>query len=145
MPNYQNGKIYKLHSYQTDKIYIGSTIQPLCRRFSLHKFEFKINKNNSANQILKYDDVMITLIELYPVNLKIELHKRERYHIENNNCVNKQIPTRSKQEYRETNKYMRNAYNEKYKKDGRYKEVKAKYKKHVRSHFGILCKSYGIF
>ena len=38
MPNYQNGKIYKIHSYQTDDIYIGSTTNTLSRRFSEHKY-----------------------------------------------------------------------------------------------------------
>jgi hypothetical protein len=145
MSKYQNGKIYKIHSYQTDNIYIGSTTDTLSRRFSGHKYAFKNNRNNSSSEILKYDDAMITLIELYPVNLKIELHKRERYHIENHNCINKFLPTRSKQEYREKNKHIRNTYNEKYKKDRRYKEANGKYKTHVRSHFGIICKSYGIF
>ena len=37
MPNYQNGKIYKLVSPHTDEIYIGSTVARLCKRFGNHK------------------------------------------------------------------------------------------------------------
>ena len=110
MPNYQNGKIYKIHSYQTDKIYIGSTTQPLCKRFTNHKTDLKKNTTVTSKEILKYDDVMITLIETYQCNDKNELEKRERYHIENNNCVNKQIPTRTGKEYRDSNKDMLKQY-----------------------------------
>ena len=141
MNKYQNGKIYKITSKQTDDVYIGSTIQSLNDRFACHKFEFKTS-NNSANHILKYDDVIITLIELYPVNSKLELHQRERYHIEKNDCVNKFIPTRSKKEYREATKYKRPVYREKYRADGRYKEKEKRYKKFKRSEFGQLCKMF---
>ena len=34
----------------------------------------------------------------------MELHKRERYYIENNECVNIRIPTRTKKEYQLENK-----------------------------------------
>jgi hypothetical protein len=37
MPDYKNGKIYKLWSPEGDEIYIGSTIQPLYARLSAHK------------------------------------------------------------------------------------------------------------
>ena len=35
----------------------------------------------------------------FPCNTKLELEKRERYYIENFECVNKSIPTRTKKEY----------------------------------------------
>jgi len=193
MANYQDGKIYKIHSFQTDKIYIGSTTQLLCRRFSNHKTTFKRELSViTAKEILKYEDVMITLIENYPCNNKNELEKRERYYIENNNCVNKTIPTRTSKEYRDSNKdrleqyrinriEIRRQYNKQYRKDNKqnikeytkqynkqynkdnkqnikvhnkqyYKDNKDTiiqkqkiYDKHRRSHFGIICKSYGIF
>jgi predicted GIY-YIG superfamily endonuclease len=37
MPNYDNGKIYKLWIHETDDIYIGSTIQNLSQRLASHK------------------------------------------------------------------------------------------------------------
>ena len=37
MPNYQNGKIYKLVCDDPEKIYIGSTTQRLSARLSSHK------------------------------------------------------------------------------------------------------------
>jgi CDGSH-type Zn-finger protein len=44
---------------------------------------------------------IITLVESYPCQSKEELLKRERYYIENNDCVNKQIPGQQRQEYYE--------------------------------------------
>ena len=35
----------------------------------------------------------------YPCDSKDQLHKRERFLIDSNDCVNKVIPTRSKSEY----------------------------------------------
>jgi predicted GIY-YIG superfamily endonuclease len=40
MPNYQNGKIYKICSSLTDKIYIGSTTNYLVRRMSDHRSKY---------------------------------------------------------------------------------------------------------
>ncbi len=46
MPNYQNGKIYKIWSPQgtEDEIYFGSTCDELYKRKSHHK-----NKDNKCN------------------------------------------------------------------------------------------------
>jgi hypothetical protein len=41
MSKYSEGKIYKLTSSQTDKVYIGSTIRSLNVRFSNHKSHYK--------------------------------------------------------------------------------------------------------
>jgi hypothetical protein len=58
----------------------------------------------SAFQVLENEDYDIILEEKYPCNSKEELHKRERYYIDNNLCVNKYIPTRTNQEYRKEKK-----------------------------------------
>lgn len=89
MPNYQNGKIYKITSSQTDLIYIGSTVEKLNLRFAHHKHQFKKNINGTkSKEILKYDDAKIELIESYPCNSKEDLFKREREYIKSLNCVN---------------------------------------------------------
>ena len=105
MPDYKKGKIYAIKSYQTDKLYIGSTTQLLSARLGKHKTDCKDNKGTSKN-ILQYDDAYIVLIENCPCNNKEELGKRERYYIEQNikNCVNVRLPTRKQKEYKETNK-----------------------------------------
>ena len=81
---FQNGKIYTIRSFQTDKYYIGSTNhKTLSQRLSKHKSNYKdwLKDKDSCYvtsfEILKYDDYYIELLELYPCNLKAELHKRE--------------------------------------------------------------------
>jgi hypothetical protein len=101
---YSRGKIYKITSSQTDKIYIGSTINPLHRRLIYHHCNIKRGSGVNSKAILKYDDAVIILIEDYPCKSKNELHRRERYHIENSeNVINKIIPTRTKKEWKQIN------------------------------------------
>jgi transcription-repair coupling factor (superfamily II helicase) len=56
---------------------------------------FKIIENNN------YD---IILVEEFPCQNKDQLHARERFFIENTECVNKYIPTRTPKEYYEDHK-----------------------------------------
>jgi len=99
--NYQNGKIYKLVSNNTDKIYIGSTCSSLSKRLNQHKREYKCSENGNrkylskSKDVLCFGDVDIILLENSACNNKNELHARERYFIENNVCVNKCIPNRN--------------------------------------------------
>jgi len=109
---YQNGKIYCIRSPSTDKIYIGSTIEPyLSNRFGGHKRDFKHflngNKNNiSSFELIKLGDAYIELLESFPCNSKLELHKREGELIREHRdmCVNKVIAGRSKKEWKIDNK-----------------------------------------
>ena len=105
---FQNGKIYTIRSFQTDKYYIGSTNQKtLSQRLSKHKSNYKFwLRNNDMDyttsfEILKYDDYYIELLELYPCNLKAELHKREGelIRLHKDSLVNKYIPCRTLKEY----------------------------------------------
>ena len=96
MNKYQNGKIYKLVSSQTDKIYIGSTTLSLKKRFAEHKYTSNVC---SSKLITCYDDVDIKLLEEYPCNNRKELFKKEGFYIRNNKCVNKQILGRTQKEY----------------------------------------------
>jgi hypothetical protein len=109
MPDYSKGKIYCIKSYQTDKVYYGSTCEDLNIRFNGHKCDSNI-KTLTSSQILQYTDAYIELVEEFPCNTKAELHNRERYYIENNPCVNKNIPGRTDKEYYEANKEKRKEY-----------------------------------
>ena len=112
MVNYQEGKIYKIVDKTNNNIYIGSTAEKyLSRRLQHHIANYKIyidpNKKKcytTSFEIIKNNDFEILLLETYPCNNKYELEQRERYYIENNNCINKNIPTRTKKEYHENNK-----------------------------------------
>ena len=106
MVNYQNGKIYKITSKQTDKCYIGSTTQELYVRLLQHKRDYKqyILKKRcyiTSYEIVKFDDAKIYLIESYPCNTNAELITREQIIIsETKTCVNKVI-------FKNTNKKSR--------------------------------------
>ena len=96
---YQNGKIYKIISSQTDKIYVGSTCETLRRRFNRHK-----NRQShyiSSNEIIKYEDAKIILLEDYSCDNKRELEEKEREYIllYKNICVNMIIPAGNRAEY----------------------------------------------
>ncbi len=106
---YQRGQIYAIRSHQTDLIYIGSTIEPLHKRFYNHK-----KKSNlcSSREIIQYNDAYIELIENYPCNSKKELCRKEGEHIRNTNCVNKFIAGRTKNEYYIDTKDRKKEYSE---------------------------------
>jgi hypothetical protein len=105
-PNkYHGGKIYALRSPSTDKIYIGSTIQPLFKRKHEHK-----NKKN--NDISKLDDFYIELLEDFKCENIEQLNKREGelIRLHNDKCCNKKIAGRTKKEYREEVNYNKTYY-----------------------------------
>lgn len=92
MPKYQNGKVYSIRSRSNvDLVYVGSTIQPLSKRFGEHKH--KSNKT-SSKQIIDIGDAYIELIENYSCNSKEELCKREGEIMRSIECVNKNIAGR---------------------------------------------------
>jgi hypothetical protein len=106
MVNYQNGKIYKICSDNTDKVYIGSTcVKYLSQRLQAHLEKYKeyinlnrYNQKYSSFEILECGDYRIELIENHPCNSKDELHKREGYFIKELNSVNKNIAGRKRQQ-----------------------------------------------
>ncbi len=105
MINYETSKIYKIVCNKTNKIYIGSTTKKyLSSRLSGHKYSFENNLQVKSSEIIKNGDYNILLIENYPCNSKDELRARERFYIENNECVNRLKPGRTKKEYYQDNK-----------------------------------------
>ena len=111
MNKYQNGKIYKLINIEGTLTYIGSTTQSLAKRKANHHSNYKNWINGTYHFVSSYkifdddeDGCQIVLLEAFPCETKEELEKRERYYIENNECVNKVRPTRTQKEYYEDNK-----------------------------------------
>ena len=96
MPDYSKSKIYKIICSETQQIYIGSTTQPLSKRLSQHKKGSTTAKN--------FIEPKIYLVETVCCDTKEELHARERYYIENIECVNLMIPGRTYNEWIEKNK-----------------------------------------
>lgn len=98
MPNYANGKIYKIKSENTDKVYIGSTTKKSVNdRYSQHKWAFNQYKNGlenecnySSRKILEYGEASVELLEEYPCDNVYQLKKREYHYIDNTpNVINK--------------------------------------------------------
>jgi hypothetical protein len=77
MNKYAEGKIYAIMSYQTNKIYIGSTCSSLNTRFSNHKYS-----SLSSKEITQYDDAYIQIIRVYPCNTRSDLERMEGYYQE---------------------------------------------------------------
>jgi hypothetical protein len=104
MPDYSKGQVYKIVSNINDDVYIGSTCDGLKRRLAnhvrLYKSYLKGGKRSSCSSysIIEKGDYEIVLIEDYPCETKKHLEQRERYWIENTNCINKIVPTRTTKE-----------------------------------------------
>ena len=133
MPNYQNGKIYKLWSPEGDDIYIGATTQKLYARFYEHK-----TKNNCSSRLLfqKYNDVRIELIENFSCDNKEQLTKREGEYKRNTNCINKNVAGITNKEYckewYENNKDKIKEYRKEYRKEY-YENNKEKIKEYYEN------------
>jgi hypothetical protein len=120
-------KIYKLICNKSNLVYIGSTKQKLDYRLKDHIrcynkwLENNDNPYYTSFEIIKSNDYKIELVEEIDSDDKEELHKKERYYIENNICVNKTIPTRTDKEYREENKDKIKQINIDYRKNNKEK------------------------
>ena len=106
--DYNNGKIYKIVSNNTNRQYIGSTCQKLNTRLSNHKNMNKLYKNGKTTHCYSFDVIddgnyKIELIEKYPCKSKKELTNREAYYILKLKCVNKQIPNRTYKQWYDDN------------------------------------------
>ena len=107
---YKNGKIYTIRYKNDDSlIYVGSTIQPLYKRW----FEHKSRSKNKEKQILplykKFNETDINdwYIELHedcPCQRKEELNKREGEIIREIGTLNKNIAGRTEKEHYQDNR-----------------------------------------
>ena len=106
MNKYNDSKIYKIVDNTSDKDYIGSTIHKyLSQRLQKHlqiieDIKRGLERYVTSYSILKNNDYDIILIENVNCETADQLKARERFYIENTpNCVNRNIPTRTAQEY----------------------------------------------
>ncbi len=117
MVNYGNGKIYKIVSSNTEKVYIGSTTKKyLSQRMDEHRSAFKSNKARKckSEELLKEDDAQIILLENYPCSSKDELLARERHWYDQykNVAINKVRPVVSNKERQIQNNEKAKTYRE---------------------------------
>jgi len=99
--DYSKSKIYRIVCNETGEQYFGSTTQSLAKRMAKHKS----NCNECmSRQIIERGNYDIVLCEEFPCENKAQLNARERKWIEENQCVNKQFPGRTKQEWYQENR-----------------------------------------
>ena len=159
MPNYQNGKIYKLVCNETDQIYIGSTTQTLSKRMGGHRADYKRYKAGKMNyitsfEILKHPSAKILLVRNAPCNSREELEAIEGSFIKNNECVNKIVPGRTPAEYRQENaESIKQKQNQKHKCEcgGKYTIAHRKRHFHSKNHISFkkrqakeFCEVFGL-
>ena len=153
MRDYSKGKIYKIVCNTTGLTYYGSTCEPiLSRRLAKHRSNYKDYLNNASHshyttsyKVLENGNCDIILMENYPCKSNDELTSRERFYIENFDCVNKIIPTRTQQEYKDLNKewyqdYMKE-YNQQYREENREKISKQR-KERYYSHREMILQQH---
>jgi len=126
MPDYKNGKIYKIECNITNDVYYGSTTQSLSERIRKHK----TTRHCNSVYIIDRGNYSCKIIENYPCNSKYELELRERWWIENNVCINQIIPTRTHKEWCEDNKEQYLQWRKEYNQEN--KEQRAQYYKEYR-------------
>ena len=135
-------KIYKIIDNTNGNVYIGRTIKKyLYQRLSEHKSH---NTTCMSREIIKNGDYKIELIE------ETDDKTRERYWIENTDCINMMFPGRTKKEYYETNREKIHEQQKEYYEDNKekiyeqqkeyreknkekYLQYKKEYKKYINS------------
>ena len=86
--NYQNSKIYKICSSQTDDVYIGATTESLAQKMAHHRAAAK-NGGKHLGTIFQYEDAHITLIQDYPCENKEQLMTKKHQIMQSTTCINK--------------------------------------------------------
>jgi hypothetical protein len=113
MPNYANGKIYKIVG-EDGSTYYGSTTQSLKGRINGHIY----SKQTMAYQkIISKMDYEVVLIENYPCESRKELELREGTYIRDNVSVNWQVAGRTIQEWMEDHREESNSRSKKHYQD----------------------------
>ena len=101
MPDYQNGKIYKILNNIDGEIYVGSTIETLGQRMAKHRGSMKQRPHYKLYKHmheLNVENFYIELIENYPCNDVYELRAREGYYIREIGTLNKNVAGRTPRE-----------------------------------------------
>ena len=112
MPDYSKGVIYTIRNKNdATKIYVGSTSQPLYKRFHQHKINCKKESNMNIKLYVEvandWTNWYIELYENYSCNNKNELCKREGEVIREIGTLNNRIEGRDSKQY-----YIDNLYNQ---------------------------------
>ena len=110
MVNYEYGKIYKITSENSNLVYYGSTSEKyLSSRLSHHLSQYKLYLNGKGNycssyKLLEHEDYKMELIKNFPCANRTQLTTEEGNYVKKFECINIQIPGRTKKQYREQHK-----------------------------------------
>lgn len=147
MPNYQEGKIYKIYNTINDDIYVGSTTRKLSERMAEHRR--RITNVREQNYLIYMafrehgvDNFYIELIEKCPCNDREELMKTEGKYIRSlKPSLNKAIAGRTRKEYQEDNREHIKEYTKLWKEDNKehIKEfIKEQHKKYRENNKEVI-------
>lgn len=112
---YSNGYIYKIFHHNNPLVYIGSTTKTINDRFEQHRISYNRYKSQKTGYVSSYKLFLtnsipvIELLETLTNVTKQELLQRERTYIENNECINVNIPIRT---YKEKLEYAQKYHKE---------------------------------
>jgi group I intron endonuclease len=105
--------IYGIRCLSTGEVYIGSTID-----FKKRQRDHKAPSNGCiSKQIIERGNYEFYIIEECDVEQKLI---RERFHIENTDCINKRVPLRTKKEYKDSHKEEIKEYRNLHKDERKY-------------------------
>ena len=143
MNRYENGKIYKIVDVGYEKMYIGSTTEPLSKRMERHRSKYKEYLRGEGDNTRVYwlfdefgvENCKIELIENYSCNSREELERQEGKHQKNNDCINKIIAGRTRKErYNDKPEYYLAQQNNYYKLHPEHKKEKGKKQYQEKKH-----------
>ena len=107
--DFTKAKIYKITNDYNDDVYIGSTCNTLCKRYSQHKCRTKSDDRKDYPLYKLMNDIgcnrfRIDLLEDFPCNDKYELLQREGKWIREIGTLNSRIAGRTVTQYQEEHK-----------------------------------------
>jgi hypothetical protein len=102
--DYKNGQIYAIVNEEGKEVYIGSSCQPLYKRWYQHKQDSKRRSHFNVYKHIEecggFEKFRIILVEEYPCENKKQLERREGEHIKRINPVgNRFVAGRTQKEY----------------------------------------------
>ena len=103
------GRVYKLWAPGCEKVYVGSTISTLIKRFAQHKAHFKLWQNGKKHymgsvEIIKYEGAQIELLHEDEFENTHELRELERLWADKLSTTNVYRPTRTKADIKQDQK-----------------------------------------
>jgi hypothetical protein len=137
MNKYENGKIYTIRCNDDNSlIYVGSTIQPLYKRWNDHKKRCRQESHKEYNKLvymkmreLGMHKFYIELYEEYPCENKQQLNRKEGQIIRLIGTLNKAIAGRTQKEWELENK-------------SKIQETKTVYREKNKEHIKLIRKVY---